>query len=197
LDANGALVTTPSVGYSGLKVNVASDTTMRGTAPTSFSTFFGLGDHFKAEAASRLGVVPAIENNPDQLALATFNQTAAIGQIALTKGDQTGIVAYEGLQNKTQTFAASGTLSAFSGTLSQYGAAFLANAGLTAANVGGREQDSAALKTELDKRRQDVSGVNLDEELSNMIVYQTSYNASAKIISTVQSLYDSLLAVVH
>jgi flagellar hook-associated protein 1 FlgK len=66
-----------------------------------------------------------------------------------------------------------------------------------AAEATGREQDSHALKTELDKRRQDVSGVNLDEELSNMIVYQTSYNAAAKMISTVQSLYDSLLSVVH
>jgi flagellar hook-associated protein 1 FlgK len=197
LDGNGALKVTPTANNAGLQVNVVSDSTARGASQQSFSRFFGLGDHYQADAATSLAVVPNIENNPSQMALATFNQSAAIGQSALTAGDQTGITALEGLQNSNQSFSAAGGLASFNGTLTQYGAAFLSNAGLMSATANGREQDTNALKTELTKRQNDVSGVNLDEELSNMILYQNSYNASAKVISTVQTLYDSLLAIVH
>ena len=40
-----------------------------------------------------------------------------------------------------------------------------------------------------------VSGVNMDEELANMIKFQNSYQASAKYISTVSKLMDSLLTM--
>lgn len=41
-----------------------------------------------------------------------------------------------------------------------------------------------------------VSGVSLDEEGANMIKYQNSYNAAARIISTVQEMYDTLMNMV-
>ncbi len=41
-----------------------------------------------------------------------------------------------------------------------------------------------------------VSGVSLDEEGANMIRYQNTYNAAAKVIATVQEMYDSLFAVI-
>ena len=37
-----------------------------------------------------------------------------------------------------------------------------------------------------------ISGVNLDEELSQLLVYEQTYAASAKIISTTQQLFDIL-----
>ena len=41
-----------------------------------------------------------------------------------------------------------------------------------------------------------VSGVSLDEEGANMVRYQNSYNAAAKVISTVQEMYDTLMSMV-
>ena len=41
-----------------------------------------------------------------------------------------------------------------------------------------------------------VSGVSLDEEGANMIRYQNTYSAAAKVIATVQEMYDSLLAMI-
>ena len=35
-------------------------------------------------------------------------------------------------------------------------------------------------------------GVNLDEELSNLTLYQQSYAAAARVIQTVQSMFDTL-----
>ncbi len=48
----------------------------------------------------------------------------------------------------------------------------------------------------LETRMASISGVSLDEEGANMVRYQNSYNAAAKIISTVQEMYDALMRMV-
>jgi flagellar hook-associated protein 1 FlgK len=49
---------------------------------------------------------------------------------------------------------------------------------------------------EVAARRTSVEGVNLDEELANMMVFQQAYNAAARLMTTVQQMYDTLLEVV-
>ena len=41
------------------------------------------------------------------------------------------------------------------------------------------------------------SGVNLDQEASNLLRYQQAYEASGKVIQTAQTLFDSLLAAIN
>ncbi len=48
----------------------------------------------------------------------------------------------------------------------------------------------------LETKMASVSGVSLDEEGANMVRYQNSYNAAAKVISTVQKMYDTLMNMV-
>ncbi|MDR0323747.1 MAG: flagellar hook-associated protein FlgK [Treponema sp.] len=61
------------------------------------------------------------------------------------------------------------------------------------------EQSGRALETQnilmkdLRDRRQSMSGVNIDEELTNMIRYQHGYNAAARYITTVNSMLDTLI----
>jgi len=61
------------------------------------------------------------------------------------------------------------------------------------------EQSGRALATEnqimkyLRDWRQSISGVNIDEELANMIRYQHGYNAAARFITTVNSMLDTLI----
>jgi flagellar hook-associated protein 1 len=52
------------------------------------------------------------------------------------------------------------------------------------------------MKLEIERRRMDVGGVNLDEELANMVVYQNAYNASARMLTSAQELFDTLLRAV-
>ncbi len=54
-------------------------------------------------------------------------------------------------------------------------------------------QDNDALREILQKQLQDESGVNLDEELGNLIVVQTAYAASARVVNAVNDLFDELL----
>ena len=48
----------------------------------------------------------------------------------------------------------------------------------------------------LETKMASVSGVSLDEEGANMVRYQNSYNAAAKVIATVQEMYDALMNMV-
>ncbi|MDR2493651.1 MAG: flagellar hook-associated protein FlgK [Spirochaetaceae bacterium] len=61
------------------------------------------------------------------------------------------------------------------------------------------EQSNRALETQnlvmkqLRDMRQSVSGVNIDEELANMIKYQHGYAAAARFITTMNSMFDTII----
>jgi flagellar hook-associated protein 1 len=61
------------------------------------------------------------------------------------------------------------------------------------------EQSQIALETQnlimkqLDELRQSISGVNMDEELANMIKYQHGYAAAARFISVINSMLDTII----
>ncbi len=49
------------------------------------------------------------------------------------------------------------------------------------------------LTTQIDNYRQAVMGVSSDEEMSNMLIYQRSYQAAAKVINIVDSMIDTII----
>ncbi|MDB5051647.1 MAG: Flagellar hook-associated protein 1 [Fibrobacteres bacterium] len=51
------------------------------------------------------------------------------------------------------------------------------------------------LIAQMDSEQSSISGVSLDEEMTNMIKYENSYKASARYISTISSMMDVLLAL--
>ena len=52
-----------------------------------------------------------------------------------------------------------------------------------------RMSDPKMIK-EIQTSKLNVSGVSLDEEMINLVQYQHAYNASAKVVSTINSLLD-------
>ncbi|GAA5132048.1 flagellar hook-associated protein FlgK [Thalassotalea piscium] len=54
-----------------------------------------------------------------------------------------------------------------------------------------------ALYTQAFNRNQEISGVNLDEEAANMLKFQQAYQASSQIISTANTIFDTLLNAVR
>ncbi len=61
-----------------------------------------------------------------------------------------------------------------------------AKANVTASNLSVQQ---------LTDQRSAVSGVSLDEETTNMIRYQRAYEAGARVVTTVDSMYDTLMAM--
>ena len=60
-----------------------------------------------------------------------------------------------------------------------------------------RIDDEEALREALETQFLDESGVNLDEELGNLIVVQTAYSASARVLTAVDELFQELLNAVR
>jgi len=196
LDSDGALSWTETSSFDNIKLQVVSDTTEIASTGVSFTEAFGVGDQYRVNAASNVKVVDAVAEDPTLLALSKFDLSGAAGDVVLTNGDQSGALALQALETTLVNFNDAGELKETSLTLTQYVANFLGNAGLQAARATNFEEDNRALLDEVSQRNSDASGVNLDEELSNLIIYQNAYNAAARILSSVQELYDSLLAAV-
>lgn len=55
------------------------------------------------------------------------------------------------------------------------------------------EKNQSKIIKEIDNSRLNVSGVSLDEEMINLIQFQHAYNASAKVVSTIDSLLDVVI----
>ena len=196
LGSNGELTFTENAGFEDISINVRSDTTRAGTTDQSFTRIFGIGDPFRVDAARNLQVRQDIQNDPNLLSLGVFDASALVGAVALTTGDQRGALALQNLETSLVAFENAGELRAGSVTLPQYVARFLGNAGLIAQRAANFQEDNQALQQEVFQRNADVSGVNIDEELANLVVYQNAYGAAARILSSVQELYDSLLNAV-
>ena len=53
--------------------------------------------------------------------------------------------------------------------------------------------NQAALTTQVDGAREQLAGVNLDEETVTMLQAQRAYEAAARVMTTVDSVLDTLI----
>ena len=53
--------------------------------------------------------------------------------------------------------------------------------------------DQLAVQGMLEKQRDSVQGVSIDEEVANLIIYQRAFQASARLISTMDTLMNDVM----
>lgn len=75
-------------------------------------------------------------------------------------------------------------------------ASAVAAIGSAALNAERAAETDGLISAELSARAAASAGVNLDEELSNLILYQRAYSANARVIAAVDELWQSLLQIV-
>jgi len=80
-------------------------------------------------------------------------------------------------------------------TVSQHYNEAVATYGQELANINNRLADQEVISHTLTQQRAAVSGVSLDEEMSSLIQFQRAYLSSAKLISTVNELFQTILAM--
>ena len=195
LDGNGRLnfssATTPPV-----RLSVVSDSTARAVGGASMGQVFGLGTQGLVGAISGFSVKSAIYQNPNLLAAARVNLGAG-ANAALSLGDGSGALALSKAADQTTSFASAGALPAASLTLSRYASEFGGALGRKAASADTAKSSADAVKTEAESRLSSYEGVNMDEELVNLTKYQQAYNASARMITAANQMYDALLALIR
>ena len=147
---------------------------------------FGLGtppptgiNFFSGTSAADIDVDPAIANNVNNIAASgngdPGNNEAAlalsrVGDDPLLNGNTTSVTQFYG-----SLVSAIGTsVSAASSTL----------------------QSQGLILTQLGDQRSSVSGVSIDEEMTNLIKFQRSYDAAARVVTTVDQLFQTIINMV-
>jgi len=85
----------------------------------------------------------------------------------------------------------SGTLAPF--TIDDYWSSQVSSIGVKAQEASRMVENQYTLLNQLELRRQATAGVNLDEEMSNMIMFQHAYNAAARYITAIDEAVDVIV----
>jgi flagellar hook-associated protein 1 FlgK len=143
--------------------------------------------------AQRIALNPAVRADDTSLVVYASSPQTPLG-------DQSRpLELLERLTEKAFRFASQGGLGSekvpFSTTVDDYARQVITfQTGKVAAAEAERSAQSAVTQT-IEQRLNDESGVDIDEELSRLIVLQTAYSANARVISVVQELLNLLVRV--
>jgi flagellar hook-associated protein 1 FlgK len=197
LNADGSITTATSALYPGYQLNVTNDTTQRGTTGVSFTQLFGIGANNLANQASSFSVTPSVVSAPQSIGLATpgITSSSVPGDSIVLAGDNSGAIALQNVISSTRSFQAAGGISAQTASLSDYAAAFYQSVSTQSNNVTQSQTTQDDRLQEAQSRQSANSGVNLDEELTNLTTYQQAYSAGARILTIVDQLYNTLLQI--
>jgi flagellar hook-associated protein 1 FlgK len=193
LNSDGSITTSTASGYANYDLLVTGDTTQRGDTGMSFTELFGIGANQTAQLASGFSVASAIVDSPSRLAFgqADLSSSGAI----VGSDDSSGLTALQSLETATQTFAKAGALGRQTTSLGNYAAAFYQDVASRGTTISSGKTTADDRLTEAQSRQSSVSGVSIDEELSNMIIYQQAYSAGARMLNVVDDLFQTLLNI--
>jgi len=142
--------------------------------------------------AQALSVNQALVDDSSRISRGDIKLDTLNGEYILANGDNTVISQLAELMAGPGSFLSAGSLSSSSVTFADYGAAIVSRSSTQAAAAQTNLSLQSDLSTALSLKHSELSGVNLDEEMSQLMVYQQTYAASAKVISTTQQLFDIL-----
>jgi flagellar hook-associated protein 1 FlgK len=70
---------------------------------------------------------------------------------------------------------------------------FTGDIATTLSNVNGMAASTSTIVQNLNSQRQSISSVSLDEEGINIVKYQQAYDASARVITAIDEMLDTLI----
>jgi flagellar hook-associated protein 1 FlgK len=139
--------------------------------------------------AARIAVNPAVAADPSSLV--SYQAGTAVGDSTRPN------FILQQLTNVSMTFPSNtgiGTVSApFTGSLTTYLRQVISQQGEAASSANNLKQGQDVVLNALQQRFNDVSGVNIDQEMSNLLLLQNSYAANARVMSAVKDMLDALM----
>jgi len=83
----------------------------------------------------------------------------------------------------------------FKGTLLNFSQQFVSAQGAAASAAQQLADGQDVVLNTLQKKLDETSGVNIDEEMANLLALQNAYSANARVMSTVKDMYTALLQI--
>jgi flagellar hook-associated protein 1 FlgK len=120
----------------------------------------------------------------------------ADGRVRVAVTDATRLAASAGSAAADRDGANAGRLAELSGLNGGPDALYrqlIVGLGVEAQTANRRVDIQAGILSQIDAGREAESGVNIDEEMTNMLAYQRAYEGAARFISTVDSMLDTLI----
>lgn len=128
-------------------------------------------------AASTLAINPLVGTDPTKVVVAAMAGAPGDTSVAAAIADlATSATFGTGTQTPTDAYAA-----------------FVGQIGADSKQATEMQGNQSLVLTELDNRRSSISGVSLDEEATDVIRFQQAYQASAKVITTINEMLDTLI----
>lgn len=151
---------------------------------TNFPGVLGMNRFFEGNDASSIAVAEKLRKDPDALQ----------GHSAPVDGNNEVANAMIQMQYKQLKFERANGSSATETIEGFY--RFVATTIATDAESSKAQNDTdKALQKTINTEFQSISGVNLDEELSDLMKFQTAYSSNAKVLTTIDRMLDALLAI--
>lgn len=151
---------------------------------TNFPGVMGMNRFFEGNSAQNIRISDGLQRNPDSLQ----------GYTAPVDGNNEVANAMVQMQYKQFTFErANGTTSTES--IEGFYRFVASNIATDAESASTMNDTNLALHKTVNTEYQTVSGVNLDEELADLMKFQTAYSSNAKVLTTIDKMLDALLAI--
>jgi flagellar hook-associated protein 1 len=190
INASGADVTASIVND---RLQIAADnageTFAFGSDSTGLLAALGINTFFDGTDARGFSLNQEVFNN-----LSLINAGHVNGAGEINAGDNETAKAIAELQYEKVDFRTT-----FQGqssqTLQNFYGSLVGDAGAATANARFNFNYHKALADDLQNRQEEISGVNLDEEMSSLIKFQHSYSAAAKLISTADQMFQTILSM--
>ncbi|MGS5022013.1 flagellar hook-associated protein FlgK [Paenibacillus sp. JJ1683] len=150
--------------------------------------FFVTSNNGGTITAGNITLNTAIVDNPNAIA-ASLRVTGSAPTEELVKGNNTLASLMSNLKLSNFTSVSTGNTA----TIDSFFSSMVGQLGIEAQEATRQTQNSTALVSQVETMRQSVSGVSLDEEMSNMIKFQHAYSAAARFMTTFDQLLDKLI----
>lgn len=181
-DVNGKPVLTVSAANGSNRIVLANGT-------GDVLGLLGMNTLFTGATSATVGVKSSLVSNPDLLPVGRMRSSDG----GLSSQDNQNILALSQLADTPLSFAAAGSLGSQSVTAVGYAGQILSNLAVKVSDAADRQAFNENVSTQLSGLASSVSGVNINEELSNMLVFQNSFQASSRIITVVSQLLEDLI----
>ena len=145
------------------------------------------------DAAGGLTVNQALSESPDLVARGKLRHDGT--QYYLGSADDELVRDLAAKFAENMQFSAVGGMPASETTLAGFASSIITFNATGAANASSEYGYQETLHANLTDKAMSISGVNLDEELSNMIVYQSAYQAAARLVQATSDMYDILASL--
>ena len=181
---------TASVNSDGeLEIQAVGDTTFEFSDDSSgFLAATGINTFFTGSSASDISINSYIAEDSSHV-----NAGAVGDDGTVSSGSNLVAEAINDLTNESVSIGEGSSLQ--SATLSEFLAATVAEVGSAASKVETQVTCDTASAGLYAEQQESVSGVNIDEELINLTIYQQQYQAACQILSVTQEMFETVLGI--